>query len=98
MSAPSQNTSAAPAATAASESQLRVFISSKMSELRDLREVLAGHLHAKGLAAWIFEDDGGARPENVVKASLAEVERTDLFVGIFWQQFGEVTAEEYRLA
>jgi NACHT-associated inactive restriction endonuclease/uncharacterized protein DUF4062/WD40 domain-containing protein/pentapeptide repeat protein/NACHT domain-containing protein len=86
-----------PGLAAGTERRLRIFISSTMSELRDLREVLTTHLQSRGLAAWVFEDDG-ARPENVVETSLKEVERADVYVGVFWQRYGEVTVEEYRLA
>ena len=34
----------------------------------------------------------------VVHASLSEVEAADIYVGLFWQQYGEVTAKEYQHA
>lgn len=83
---------------APSESKLKVFISSKMLELRDLREMLDKYLEERGLDAWIYEDDGGARPDTVVETSLREVEVADIYVGLFWQKYGEVTVEEYRHA
>lgn len=78
--------------------QLRVFISSRMTELRDVREVVTAALQNKGIHAWIFETDAGARPEDVQATSLQEVEKADIYVGLFGQSYGEVTMQEYRRA
>lgn len=79
----------------ADTSKLRVFISSTMSELRDVREVVHATLQKKGLDPFIFESDSRAQPENVVTTSLEELERCDLYVGLFERKFGEVTAKEF---
>ena len=78
--------------------KLKVFISSKMAELRDVREVVAKALDDRGIEAWVYEAHAGARPEGVVETSLSEVEATDIYVGLFWQKYGEVTVQEYRHA
>jgi predicted NACHT family NTPase len=78
--------------------KLRVFVSSKMAELRDVREIVSKALDERGIDAWVYENNAGARPENVQSTSLDEVELADVFVGLFWQDFGEVTAMEYRHA
>src|SRR6266566_8077335 len=78
--------------------KLKVFISSKMLELRDVREVVARVLDDRGIHAWVYEADAGARPEDVVEASLNEVEASDIYVGLFWEKYGEVTIQEYRYA
>ena len=78
--------------------KLRVFISSKMAELRDVREITGKALEKRGIDAWVYEYDAGARPENINTTSLDEVERADIFVALFWKDFGEVTAKEYRHA
>jgi hypothetical protein len=77
---------------------LRVFISSKMNELRDVRELVRNELAERGLDSWIFEEDSGARPQSVTETSLIEVENADVYVGLFWKEFGEITAKEFRHA
>jgi len=78
--------------------KLKVFISSKMMELRDVREVVAKALDDKGIEAWVYEAHAGARPEDVVETSVSEVEAADIYVGLFWEKYGEVTVREYRHA
>jgi hypothetical protein len=78
--------------------KLKVFISSKMAELRDVRELVAKALDDRGIEAWVYEAHAGARPEDVVETSLSEVEAADIYVGLFWQKCGEVTVREYRHA
>jgi uncharacterized protein YjbI with pentapeptide repeats len=78
--------------------KLKVFISSKMAELRDVRELVAKALDDKGIEAWVYEAHAGARPEDVVETSLSEVEAADIYVGLFWEKYGEVTVQEYRHA
>lgn len=80
------------------DTKLKVFISSKMMELRDVREVVAKALDDKGIDAWVYEAHAGARPESVVETSLHEVETTDIYVGLFCEKYGEVTVQEYRHA
>ena len=80
---------------APSGDKLKVFISSKMAALRDLRELLHEHLEARGLDAWVYEKRSGARPGDVVETSLREVEAADVYVGLFWLKYGAVTAQEY---
>lgn len=78
--------------------KLKVFISSKMLELRDVREIVANALDEHGIEAWVYEANAGARPAGVVETSLREVEAADIYVGLFWQSYGEVTVQEYRHA
>ncbi len=78
--------------------KLKVFISSKMMELRDVREIVAKALDDRGIDAWVYEAHAGARPEGVVETSFSEVEAADIYVGLFWQKYGEVTVQEYRRA
>src|SRR5271157_2564493 len=78
--------------------KLKVFISSKMIELRDLRELIKEALDKRGLLAWVYEDSAGARPEGIGETSLTEVEDSDIYVGLFWRKYGEVTIKEYRRA
>ncbi len=78
--------------------RLRVFISSKMMELRDLRDMLNYALTERGIDAWVYEDAAGARPENIIETSLSEIEIADIYVGLFWEKYGEVTIEEFNKA
>jgi uncharacterized protein YjbI with pentapeptide repeats len=78
--------------------KLKVFISSKMAELRDVREVVGAALKERGIEAFVYEEKAGARPDSVVETSLEEVEKADLYVGLLWQKYGPVTVEEFRHA
>jgi hypothetical protein len=77
---------------------LKVFISSKMAELRDVREIVGKALTDRSIEAFVYEESAGARPETVVTTSLREVEEADIYVGLFSQKYGQVTVEEYRHA
>ncbi len=78
--------------------KLKVFISSTMVELRDVREVVAKALDDKGIRAWIYEMNAGARPKGIIETSLKEVEVADIYVGLFWKNYGKITIEEYLYA
>src|SRR5215471_4990565 len=78
--------------------RLRVFVSSKMQELAPERQVLKAALDALKVDAWVFEQDAGARPESIEKAFLEEVEEADLYIGLFWREYGDYTIEEYEHA
>ena len=43
--------------------KLKVFVSSKMRELRDVREIVTESLQAKGIDAWVYEAHAGPRPD-----------------------------------
>lgn len=81
-----------------SNDKLKVFISSKMLELRDAREYLEKALADSGIHAWVYESQAGARPESVEETSLKEVEASDIYVGLFWEKCGPVTIQEYQRA
>lgn len=85
-------------AFAPSDNRLKVFISSTMMEMRDVREIVEIALNDRGLYAFVYETEAGARPEGIVEASLNEVDACDVYVGLFAKQYGRVTAEEYRHA
>src|SRR5881275_524192 len=86
------------ASSARPDGKLKVFISSKMAELRDVRDIVASALDARGIHAWVYEADAGARPDGVVETSLRGVDEADVYVGLFWEKHGDVTAQEYRYA
>ena len=83
---PSARSSRSEPSSDGGDSALQVFVSSTMTELRDLREMLENGLNARGLAAQIFENSAGARPETVEETSLEKVRSSDVYVGIFWKQ------------
>src|SRR5207253_2971385 len=37
-------------------------------------------------------------PEGIVETSLREIYHSDIYVGLFWEKYGEVTIQEYRYA
>lgn len=75
--------------------KLMVFVSSKMVELRDVRDIVTKALEDRGINAWVYERDVSARPESVEETSLAEVESSDVYVGLFDKKYGPVTIEEF---
>jgi Domain of unknown function (DUF4062)/NACHT domain/Pentapeptide repeats (9 copies) len=81
-----------------SGTKLKIFISSRMKELRDLRSIMRETLENRDFDAFLYESNAGARPDTVVEASLSEVEAADVYVGIFDTTYGEVTIEEFRHA
>lgn len=79
-------------------SKLRVFVSSKMEELSEERRAVKAALDVLRIEGWIFEEDGGARPESIQQTYLHEVEQADLYIGLFWKGYGNYTIEEYEHA
>jgi predicted NACHT family NTPase len=78
--------------------KIRVFISSTMRELQDVRESVERGLQKKGIQAWVYESHSIARPVSVLESSLSAVDTADVYIGLFWQQYGSVTVEEFRRA
>jgi hypothetical protein len=69
-----------------------------MTELRDVREVVHKALTDHGIEAVVYEANIGARPDTVVYTSLSEVQESDVYVGLFWMKYGDITIQEYRHA
>ena len=78
--------------------KLKVFISSTMKELSDIRKIVSQALLHQGINAWIYEADAGARPESVITTSLDEIADSDIYVGLFWEKYGKVTVQEFQYA
>ena len=78
--------------------RIRVFISSRMQELEDLRASLHQELEKVGIDAFVYELALGARPDDPETVSLLEVERTDIFVLVIGRSYGEITEREYERA
>jgi hypothetical protein len=64
--------------------QLRVFIGSAMTELRDVRDIVKEILERRGISAFVYENDAGAQPETVVETSLRELRDADVCVRPFF--------------
>lgn len=77
---------------------LKVFVSSSMSELKAERELVASSLKTLGIASFVYEHDAGARPMSIEDTYVKELEQSDIYVGIFWKKYGEYTIDEYNKA
>src|SRR5947199_3147695 len=77
---------------------LSLFISSKMQELAEERRAVQTALTEYEMHGWIWEDDAGARPEPIRSTYLTEVEECDIYLGLFWLNYGQYTIEEFEHA
>ena len=66
----------------------RAFISSVMAELAEERQAAAAGIRAVGLRAVMFEEFGG-RDADPEEAYLAEVEGSDIYIGILGRRYGK---------
>jgi tetratricopeptide (TPR) repeat protein len=83
--------------------KLKVFISSKMHELADERRALVNLLPDLSdgsfqIEAWVFEADAQASSKSIRQVYLDALEQSDLYIGIFWQGYGEWTIDEFYRA
>ncbi len=65
----------------------RAFISSVMTQLAAERQAAAAGVRAAGLRAVMFEEFGG-RDADPEEAYLAEVEGSDIYIGILGTRYG----------
>src|SRR5271170_892421 len=72
------------------DQRLRVFISSTMGELADERRAVARAITALRLTPVMFE--AGARPHPPRELYQAYLAQSDVFIGIYWQRYGQVNA------
>ena len=79
-------------------SQLTVFVSSKMEELAPERLAIKAALEELEIDGWVFEKDAGARAQSIRQTYLEEVEKADLYIGLFWKGYGDYTIEEFEYA
>jgi predicted ATPase len=70
--------------------RLRVFVSSTLGELADERRAAARAITALRLTPVMFE--AGARPHPPRELYQAYLAQSDVFVGIYWQRYGQVSA------
>jgi len=47
---------------------------------------------------WVFEEDAGARPQGIQQTYKDEVDRADLYIGLFWRDYGDYTVDEFNYA
>jgi predicted ATPase len=86
------------------DQRLRVFVSSTLRELEPERRVARSAIERLRLAPVMFEL--GARPHPPRELYRAYLDQSDVFVGVYWQQYGWIAPgeefsgleDEYRLA
>ncbi len=74
------------------DQRLRVFVSSTLKELQPERRAARAALERLRLAPVMFEL--GARPHPPRELYRAYLEQSDVFVGIYWQQYGWIAPDE----
>lgn len=78
---------------------VQVFISSTWLDLRPEREAVEEALQRMRETKYVGMEYFGSRDENTERASLIEVERSNVYIGIFAGRYGSgITGAEYRLA
>jgi predicted ATPase len=72
------------------DQRLRVFVSSTLDELADERRSVSRAISALRLIPVMFEL--GARPHPPRELYRAYLEQSDIFIGLYWQRYGQVSA------
>lgn len=76
-----------------------VFISSTLEDLRRERDAVERALSRLQSTSFAGMEYFGSRPETPREASLAELDRSDVYIGIFAGRYGSgITEDEYRYA
>jgi predicted ATPase len=70
------------------DQRLRVFVSSTLGELAEERQAVARAIAALRLTPIMFE--AAARPHPPQALYRAYLEQSDIFIGLYWQQYGRV--------
>ena len=78
--------------------RLRVFVSSRMEELRHERAAIRAALAAINVDTFLFDLDISASPIDIQQTYLEEEEDADIYVGLFWKGFGLHTVREFEHA
>ncbi|MBE0690594.1 MAG: DUF4062 domain-containing protein, partial [Anaerolineae bacterium] len=81
----------------------RIFISSKMQELASERSAIDELLPTLGqdifrLSPWRFEGDAPASDKSIREVYLEALQNSALYIGLFWNEFGEWTVDEFERA
>ncbi|HKP72640.1 MAG TPA: DUF4062 domain-containing protein, partial [Pyrinomonadaceae bacterium] len=80
-------------------SPLRVFVSSTWRDLEPERHAVEKALQRLRETTFIGMEYFGSRDENTRRASLNEVDRSNVYIGIFAARYGSgITEDEYRRA
>ena len=74
--------------------KIQVFISSKMAELAQERQIVDKALEEMMVEAWVFENDAGASPGTIQETYIRALEESDLYLGIFWKGYGTYTVDD----
>lgn len=87
------------APTGGSTNVVKVFLSSTWLDLQLEREAVQTALHRLRETKFVGMEYFGSRDESTRRASLDEVDRSDLYIGIFGGRYGSgITEAEYRRA
>lgn len=83
--------------------EITIFISSKMIELKAERETIQEFLPTLNndrytLKAWIYEIDAPATSKSIREVYLDALKESDLYVGLFWHEYGVWTIDEFEKA
>ncbi len=70
------------------DQRLRVFVSSTLGELAEERRAVERAIMALRLTPVLFE--AGARPHPPREVYRAYLEQSDIFIGLYWQRYGQV--------
>jgi hypothetical protein len=71
------------------DQRLRVFVSSTLGELAEERRAVERAISALRLTPVLFE--AGARPQPPQTLYRAYLAQSDVFVGVYWQRYGQVS-------
>ncbi len=83
--------------------RVKVFVSSRMMELAEERRVLARLLpdlsdESFQISTWVFEADALASANSIRRVYLDALEQSDIYLGIYWNGYGEYTVDEFHRA
>lgn len=83
--------------------KINVFVSSKMIELKAERAAIHALLPRLGgdqleLNPWVFEDSAPASDQTIREIYLNALREAGLYIGIFWNEYGEWTIDEFQRA
>jgi len=73
---------------------VRVFVNSTWEDLRPERQAVEDALDRLG-ETYVGMENFGSRPETTREVSLAEVDRSDIYVGIFAHRYGSGIVTEH---
>lgn len=95
----SDETDSKPEGRTSVTKSIRIFISSTWLDLQLEREAVEKALHRMQEAEFSGMEYFGSRPETPKDASLDEVDRSDIYIGLFAHRYGSgITEAEYRRA